>query len=195
MGKFRAVGFDTYLVRPVRPQALLALFDLGTQDVVTQPLATAAQSSASQRQSGSAAGPRILLAEDNDINALLARRMLEKSGCEVIHVGDGEQAVAAVAAALDGTGPSIDLVLMDVHMPKLDGIEAVRTLHAMVAGRCAGELGLPPIIALTANAFAEDRQRCLAAGLDDYLAKPFEKEELASLLQRWLPGKGRGRAA
>ncbi len=117
---------------------------------------------------------RVLLVEDNDINALLARRMLEKSGCRVIHVRDGRAAVDAIVAT-----PDYDIVFMDLHMPVLGGIEATQEIHELKLKR------RPPIVALTANAFAEDRARCREAGMDDYLAKPFEHAELAAILDRW----------
>jgi CheY-like chemotaxis protein len=128
---------------------------------------------------------RVLLAEDNDVNALLARRMLEKVGCVVVHVTDGVAAVDAVRSSLDGHQPPFDLVLMDLHMPRLGGIEATAELRRLAALPGGPPLSMPPIVALTANAFAEDRQRCLAAGLDDYLAKPFDKHELLAMIERW----------
>ena len=75
------------------------------------------------------------------------------------------------------------VVLMDAHMPVLDGLEATRAIKALYAERPS--LRVPPIVAVTANAFDEDRRRCLDAGMDDYLAKPFEREELNRLLERW----------
>jgi len=78
-----------------------------------------------------------------------------------------------------------DLVLMDAHMPVLDGLEATRAIKGMYARRTGGTREPPPIIAVTANAFEEDRRRCLAAGMDDYLAKPFDRDELNRLLEAW----------
>ena len=137
--------------------------------------------------------PRILIAEDNEINALLARRVVEKAGCQPAVVGTGAEAVSAVKEMLRTGGTPIDLILMDVFMPGLDGMEAAREIcrlfgesqvHASSGSEDAPKR--PPIIALTANAFAEDRQRCLAAGMDDYLAKPFDAADLKSLLDRWV---------
>lgn len=126
------------------------------------------------------AAPRVLLAEDNEINALLARRVCERAGCNVIVVKDGRSAVAMIEQAATQSGQAFDLILMDVFMPHLDGLEATRAIKELVPE------GLP-IVALTANAFADDRDRCLAAGMDDYLAKPFDVAQLQALLQRWLP--------
>jgi CheY-like chemotaxis protein len=127
----------------------------------------------------------VLLAEYNDINALLATRMIERSGCTVQRVVNGRAAVDALRATLDGTAPEIDLIFMDVLMPEMDGIEATRRIKDMFeeAGRRQ-----PPIVALTANAFSEDRQRCLDGGMDDYLAKPFERDDLELVLANWCGG-------
>jgi CheY-like chemotaxis protein len=129
---------------------------------------------------------RILLAEDNPINALLASSLLDKAGCVTTVVTDGRQAVEAVRGSLADGVPRYDVILMDVHMPELDGLEASRQIRRLEAAGTP----VPPIIALTANAFAEDRARCLAAGMSDYLAKPFERAELQRVLDRWCAGDG-----
>ena len=128
----------------------------------------------------------ILLAEDNDINALLACTVLEKSGARVVRVRNGAEAIAKAGAALgEANGRGFDLIFMDIHMPDMDGIEAARRIRALYPDDAAPAHGRPPIVALTANAFAGDRAAYLEAGLDDYLAKPFEKADLAVLLARW----------
>src|SRR5690606_14631743 len=93
-----------------------------------------------------------------------------------------------VQRSIDGSGPAIDLVLMDVHMPDLDGLAAVREIRSFdqYPGKAAAGRNIPPIIAVTADAFAEDRKLCLEAGMDDYLAKPFSWLELHTALTRWL---------
>ena len=127
----------------------------------------------------------MLLVEDNDINALLARRMLEKVGCKVRHCVNGREAVETFRRVLAGTDRPYDVVLMDAHMPVLDGLAATRAIKELYAA-LPNQVSLPPpIIAVTANAFDEDRRRCLEAGMDDYLAKPFGREELHRLLERW----------
>jgi PAS domain S-box-containing protein len=183
---FRAQGFDAYLVRPVRLQSLLTQLTLR---VAENPIA--------DDMEPGFVGPmpvhqprqarRVLLAEDNPINALLARRVVEKAGCSTVLATDGRKAVDAVRRSIDGTEPPFDVILMDVHMPELDGLEAVAELRRMVAepGTAYSDARLPPIVALTANAFSEDRQRCLDAGMDDYLSKPFERAELEAILDRW----------
>jgi CheY-like chemotaxis protein len=135
----------------------------------------------------------VLLAEDNEINALLARRVIERAGGEVHWARNGVEAVEAMRAVHAGSCPAFDLILMDVFMPDLDGLGAtLQSRDLMAASRVAGDDApvCPPIIALTANAFAEDRARYLAAGMDDYLSKPFEKADLEALLRRWIAGYG-----
>ena len=179
-GPFRASGFDTYLVRPVRPRSVLT--HLGANPEPPEPLQTAPEA---ERQLTFRTAPSVLLVEDNDINALLARRMLEKAGCAVHHCVNGREAVDAFERVLTGQCRAYDLVLMDAHMPVLDGLEATRAIKGMYARRTGGTREPPPIIAVTANAFEEDRRRCLAAGMDDYLAKPFDRDELNRLLEAW----------
>jgi CheY-like chemotaxis protein len=122
-----------------------------------------------------AASPRralsVLIAEDNDINALLAQALLAKLGHMPTVVGDGIAAVSAVATA-HAVGAPYDLVLMDLHLPGMDGLEATRQIRAL------GKAGRIPIIALTANAFAEDREACRAAGMDGFVVKPFDRDRL-----------------
>ncbi len=174
----RDAGFSGYLMRPVRPSSLLSQA-LGHAWPRTLPVA--ASSPAAVPATADRKSLSVLLAEDNEINALVARRMLEHGGCTVTHVTTGQDAVAAVLRAHDGSSPGFDLVLMDMHMPIMDGIDATRALRAAFAHAPATA---PHIVALTANAFAEDRARCLAAGMDDYIAKPFERREFDDLLAR-----------
>ncbi len=119
---------------------------------------------------------RVLLAEDHPINQMLTRAMLERLGCEVTVAGDGAEAVAAVEAAAE----PFALVLMDMQMPEVDGVEATRRLRA--GGWDAGAL---PIVALTANAFVEDVETCLRAGMQAHLGKPVQMAELAAAVTRW----------
>ena len=123
-------------------------------------------------------GQRVLLVEDNPVNQELAGEMLRSLGMKVELAENGEQALAAI------TRQSYSLVLMDCQMPVLDGFEATRRLRAYE--RNAGGVRLP-VIALTANALVGDREQCLAAGMDDYLSKPFTATQLNEILERWLP--------
>lgn len=118
---------------------------------------------------------RILLVEDNPVNQLVAKGMLGKLGCEVVVAAHGGEALEQLE---QGT---FDLVLMDCNMPVMDGYEASRRI------RQSGRWPDLPIVALTANAMPEERERCRAAGMNDYLAKPFRREELLALIDHWVP--------
>ena len=121
-------------------------------------------------------GPaRVLLVEDNPVNQDVARELLATAGMHVDVADDGEQALAAARRG------GHDLILMDVQMPGIDGLEVTRRLRA-------GGLRTP-IVAMTANAFAEDRAACLAAGMNDHLAKPVDPQALYALLLQWLPAR------
>jgi signal transduction histidine kinase/CheY-like chemotaxis protein len=191
-GQFRDAGFDAYLVRPVRPQSLLTHMGVRTGERDGSPMQEKAESTFRLRTGSGTA--RVLLAEDNDINALLARRVLEKAGCDVKLCVNGREAVDAFRRVLEGREAAFDVVLMDAHMPVLDGLEATRQIKQLYAEHDGG-LKPPPIIAVTANAFDDDRRRCLAAGMDDYLAKPFDPGELHGLLDKWCGEAARTHAA
>ena len=121
----------------------------------------------------------VLLVEDSAVNQLLAIEMLEVLGVVVETAETGLEALERLQAK------RYDLVLMDVQMPEMDGLEATRRIRA---GQHAGaEPTRLPIIAMTANAMRGDRERCLAAGMDDYLSKPVDFEALRKCMQRWLP--------
>jgi PAS domain S-box-containing protein len=179
----REQGFDGYLVRPIRPLSLLTQL-FGTLDAEREPTALLALAAAQRKTAPAGRRPSVLLAEDNDINALLARTVLEKACARVVRAKNGTDAIEQARTALtQATG--FDLVLMDIHMPDMDGVEAARHIRSLYPESARPGEERPPIVALTANAFAEDRASYLAAGLDDYLAKPFEKEDLAALFDRW----------
>ncbi|MCU0071617.1 response regulator [Pseudomonas koreensis] len=137
-------------------------------DVITID-STRLESAPSQRRG------RVLLVEDNPVNQLVAKGMLAKLGCEVVVASHGAEALDQLEHA------EFDLVLMDCNMPVMDGYEASRQI------RQSGRWPHLPIVALTANAMSEERERCRAAGMSDYLAKPFRREELAALLDQWIP--------
>jgi len=182
---FRAEGFNFYLVRPVRPLSLLTQL-FAELDELTDKAPDAPASLRPAFATAQGSGALVLLAEDNDINALLACTVLETSGARVVRVRNGAEAIAAARNQLGrADGKGFDLVLMDIHMPDMDGVEAARRIRALYANDARPAEGRPPIVALTANAFAEDRAAYLGAGLDDYLAKPFEKADLAALFSRW----------
>ncbi|TMA36390.1 MAG: response regulator, partial [Deltaproteobacteria bacterium] len=130
---------------------------------------------------GGAGGLHVLLAEDNAVNRKVAVRLLEKRGHTVVAVEDGRQALRAL------DGERFDVALMDVQMPEMDGFEAT----AAVRARERVEGGHLPIVALTAYAMKGDRERCLEAGMDAYVAKPVNADELFATLERLVPGAGR----
>ena len=124
---------------------------------------------------GAARSLRILVAEDNVVNQRVAVRMLEKAGHRVDLASNGREAVEAVDRV------PYDLVLMDCLMPEMDGFEATRAIRAAEVGTDRHV----SIVALTANAMQRDREQCLAAGMDDYLTKPFTKQALTAAVERW----------
>lgn len=170
----RAKGFAASLAKPVRQSQLYNTLVGALGDT-----AAAAPPRRAAQPTGESAnlGLRILLAEDNAINQKVAIRILERWGCEVTAVEDG---FAATEAVKSGT---FDVVLMDCHMPLMDGYEATAAIRVRES-RSGGHI---PIIAMTANALDGDRDKCLAAGMDDYVRKPVKPQALLEALQPWTP--------
>ena len=162
MGKGTTFHFTAKLLesRAAAPASLSAVESEPVADVVTGEPASG--------------GLRILLAEDNVVNRAVAAVILEKCGHSLMHAANGREALEADAREV------FDLILMDVQMPEMDGLEATRRIRQ--AEQTTG--GHTPIAAMTAHAMAGDRQRCLAAGMDHYLSKPLMKAELLALLDR-----------
>ncbi len=158
----------------------------GTVFTITIPLAISPKRQlANQRAVSEAdmdtyhfAGKRVLIAEDNEINAEIVKKMLEYTGADIEHVWNGKEAVEAFTGAEEGY---FDLILMDMQMPEMNGEEAVKIIRQ----QSRKDVGLP-IIALTANAFNSDMERALAGGMDDYLTKPIEMKKLYSTIGFWL---------
>jgi len=166
----KSLGISGYLVKPVKQSELYdaVTMVLGQRRENTPPVIT--------RYSIQEARMRynILLAEDNLINQKLAVKVLEGRGHRVVLAENGQKAVEALQAE------SFDLVLMDVQMPEVDGIEATR----MIRDQERQKGGHLPIVAMTAHAMKEDKERCLSAGMDEYLSKPIKAEELFAVIQR-----------
>jgi PAS domain S-box-containing protein len=174
LAALKDAGFTGYLIKPVRAASLAARlstndgFESGGMSEGAEPPSTA----------HAGGGLSILVAEDNNINALLTRALLIKLGHHPTVAANGAAAVDCWVAARAGHA-RFDRILMDLHMPGMDGLEAARRIRANEA-----EIGAPrtPILALTANASAEDREACLAAGMDGFLVKPLDRERLAAAL-------------
>jgi CheY-like chemotaxis protein len=122
---------------------------------------------------------QVLVVEDNVVNRMVIESMLEKIGLTVRLLTDGQQAVQAITQG----DQQPDLILMDLHMPVMDGYTAVAHIRQWEADQNRASL---PIIALTADAFEEDRQHCMAVGMNDFLTKPIELTALQSTLRKWL---------
>ncbi len=166
------IGFAAYLPKPVTPMDFLNCLLRLRDDQARSPGDLITIHSLSENQP---AGLDILLADDNPVNCKIAMIMLEKAGHRIDTVTDGAAAVEALAQK------PYDLVLMDVQMPDMDGLEATRRIRELAYG---GDVPVP-IIAVTANAMHGDDQRCLEAGMDDYVTKPIDRARLLSKVNQW----------
>lgn len=170
---YRAAGYAGYLIKPLRRASLAERVQAALGQDATR------HATEDERVAPAAApGARILLVEDNPINALLARTLLTREGCKVDHATGGDEALAALAVG------AYDLILMDMRMPGMSGLEATRRLRVQGVAT--------PVVALTANAFEDDRHACLDAGMDDFLVKPLSADALRGVLARlgrggWTP--------
>jgi CheY-like chemotaxis protein len=175
----RDAGFDAYLTKPIKEShmfdAVVSVFDRKKEpddDTSTRPIIT--RHTIKERQQNK---PRVLLAEDNAVNQKVALIHLRKLGYTAEAVNNGREALDAIEKT------TFDLVLMDIQMPEMDGYQAtqaIRHLH--------GKRRHIPIIAMTAHAMKGDREKCLEAGMDDYLSKPVSPEKLKEKLSGWLSG-------
>ena len=164
----RELGVAAYLVKPINQSELLDTI----QTVIGEPLLEGERLTRRSLHEGQHA-LHILLAEDNAVNQRLAVRMLEKRGHTVVVAGDGREALLTLGKE------AFDMVLMDVQMPKMDGLEATAAIRAQekVKG------GHIPIVAMTAHAMKGDRERCIKAGMDDYVSKPIQAEKLFDVIE------------
>jgi len=171
----RRVGVSNYLLKPVRREELRDVIKkaLGQQNALQESAAQCMPDFSSASLHGFRS--RILLAEDNLVNQRLVQRILEKEGHEVVVVGNGREALEALARA------NFDLVLMDVQMPEMDGLETARRVRQIEQVTRAHI----PIIALTAHAMKGDQDRCLGAGMDGYLSKPIRAADLSKIVQTY----------
>jgi PAS domain S-box-containing protein len=176
MRSAREAGFDACLAKPVRQTVLYECLVNVMAGQPHEPVAAPAQPEPAAEPLAGARG-KVLLVEDNLINQQVALGILQIQGYGVTVVNNGREALDAHAQG------DFDLILMDCHMPEMDGFEATKAIRARE--KASGER--VPIVALTANAMAQDREACLSAGMDDHLAKPFSMLTLQNMLDRWMP--------
>ncbi len=180
----RQLGIRTVLLKPVSVSTLHdALNEALAATEMPDARAPATTGHEFRALQATRAGAQVLLAEDNVVNQEVATELLRSAGLEVDVAGNGAEAIEKVRAL------AYDLILMDVQMPEIDGLEAARTVRTLRNGRTV------PIIAMTANAFGEDREACLAAGMNDHVAKPVDPEVLYATLLRWIPARTRASTA
>jgi two-component system, sensor histidine kinase and response regulator len=166
-----------HLHKPVRRQDLVAAIR-STRGAATAPLAGVPPAIRGEGEAPPSTRLRVLLVEDNVVNQMVAQALLERRGFDVVLAGNGREGVEAFRRH------RFDLVLMDIQMPEMDGFEALAVIRALEqpTGRRT------PVVALTAHALKEDRERCLAAGMDDYLSKPIESARLFEIIRSVLQG-------
>lgn len=166
--RMKSLGFDAYLTKPVRQSQLL--------NALVNTIGTWKKSNVCSPYERMPQKHRILLVEDNLVNQVVAKKIIEKLGLQIDVVCNGKEAIKMLESN------SYDLVLMDVQMPVMDGFTATRVIRT-------GNVVNPqiPIIAMTAHAMKGDREKCLNAGMNDYLTKPFQPKDIKEILHKWLP--------
>lgn len=166
--ELRDAGFSGYFIKPIRQSSLYQQLMEKEGEKSAPAFAPPADDEPKSRNYN------VLLAEDNQINAVLATTIIKRAGHSVDVARNGAEAADAAKRNL------YDVILMDMHMPEVDGLEATRRIRSF-----DGETSRTPIIALTASAMASDRQKCIAAGMDDFISKPFEPADLTAMLVKW----------
>lgn len=184
LSELKAMGFASYLVKPIRAASLISR--LTEPDLEEKPVKETTRVAIDLKPSGIGRGLKILLAEDNPINAMLTRELLRRRGHQVREVASGLDAVSAAASDV------FDLVLTDIHMPGLDGVEATRRIREAEA---QAERPRVPIVALTADAFETGKRACQDAGMDGFLTKPVDPAELDMILENLFPAARNNAAA
>jgi CheY-like chemotaxis protein/HPt (histidine-containing phosphotransfer) domain-containing protein len=172
-------GVDQYLTKPVRQHELL--------QALAKSLSRETASISRSTTVGKGLRAKVLVAEDNRVNQEVVRAMLRDLGCEIRLADNGREALNALRSQ------AFDIVFMDCQMPEMDGFEAVRRFRSAAQADFETPLDAP-IVALTANALAGDQERCLAAGFDEYLPKPFKQQQIEALLTRWTAAPDAGNA-
>jgi len=177
---FKESGFDGFLPKPIQRHTLITMLkrllgaageELETEETREKAVVITQHTLAEEAKHS----VRILLAEDNPMNQKLAQYMLTKAGYQLEVANNGRETVEKYTAEPE----RFDLIFMDVHMPELDGLEATKVL------RNRGYADIP-IIAMTADAMVEDREKCLESGMNDYIAKPIRREEVFAMIKKWV---------
>jgi len=180
----RKAGIQAHLVKPIRQSELFDILSTVLGNGKAWGVAASDATAGSDAESTGVAGARVLLVEDNPVNRDVALAMLEQLGCEAKVAENGREALQALERT------RYDVVLMDCQMPVMDGYEATAQIRRGEEPEGSGSR--IPIIALTANAVEGDREKCLAAGMDDYLSKPFKRVALEETLERWIDADAGG---
>lgn len=173
--KLDNAGIQAALTKPIRSSAL--------KNMLIGVINTKSEEQLFQDRIQGESQPTILLAEDNEVNALIAKTMLEDSGFKIDHVEDGKQVVMAMK------DKEYQVILMDVNMPDIDGYDATQLIREWEEEHDKASI---PIIAMTANALKGDREKCIEVGMDDYLAKPVSREDLIKKVRYWMEKKEEG---
>ena len=179
--------FDAYLVKPARESMLLdSIATILQEKSIRKVKQISAQLSESvfSEETGGESSLHILVAEDNIVNQMVVTAMLKNLGCDCHVVGNGQEALDYIKQATP------DIVLMDISMPEMDGIAATTELRKL-----GGAAAAIPVIGVTAHAMREDQERCIAAGMNDYLPKPIKQDALSKMLEKWGPSKNEIRIA
>ncbi|MDD2717403.1 MAG: response regulator [Candidatus Wallbacteria bacterium] len=179
MHKAYDAGVNGFLIKPITPSLLLNTI----LEVFSREEVPPSKTDEHRKEFVFPAGLNILLVEDNELNQILARELLEQAGLSVTVAGNGREGLEALSVR------KFDLVLMDLQMPLLDGYETTAALrNGNLVNRDV------PIIALTADAVSHEKEKCFAAGMDDYVPKPIDQEELFTCIRKWLTGSSASRA-
>ena len=178
---FRSLGFDAWYPKPITTANLREMLTLGPMTAFPKSDRPTQRDIA--HSSEQLRGRRVLLVEDNAVNQEVVRCLLDELGLQVTIAGDGEAALRLLKLQQNDNSPPFSAILMDCQMPHMDGYDCTRQIRAGLAGKVARQL---PIIALTANALSGDKEKCSAAGMDDYLSKPIEPERLQNKLISWI---------
>ncbi|MDO4961943.1 MAG: response regulator [Eubacteriales bacterium] len=171
----RAAGVDAFISKPLFKSRLIRVFDR----IINKGEQPEEKASLQDLEDMDLTGHRVLLVEDNELNSEIATEILEMTGLTVVQAWDGSEAVDMIAACEDGF---YDLVFMDIQMPRMDGYEATRAIRAMDSAYAKRV----PIVAMSANAFAQDVERSRNSGMNEHIAKPIDMGALARVLQRWV---------